>query len=170
MSVDGQDFRDVMACVAMPVAVVSTIDRSGVRRGATVGSLASLSVNPALIMFALGHGSGMHRAVCESPRLAVSILTADQQPIAERFAGARPAERFAQDTAVVDGLPVVETALGWLICSVHKLVEAGDHTIVVAGVERAWRNLGASATGPLLYHERRYHRLPFEAAMRIAEQ
>ncbi|NUP47837.1 MAG: flavin reductase family protein [Catenulispora sp.] len=156
-AVSAQVFRDVMACLAMPVAVVSTVDAAGRWHGATLGSVVSLSLDPPLVMFALGHGTGVHRPVCDSRRFCVSILAAEQRETAERFAGPA-ADRFAGDVVLLDGLPAVGAAAGWLACTRTELVEAGDHTIVIGRIDDALRG-PQGAGGPLLYHQRRYHRL-----------
>jgi flavin reductase ActVB len=167
MTLDVETFRDVMSRMAMPVAVVSTVDGGGRRYGATLGSIASLSLDPPMVLFALGHGTSVHRPVCDSDRFCISILASDQRAAAERFAGPA-AGRFASETVYLDGIPVVDAALGWLVCGRPDLVEAGDHTIVIGRVEQALCGSG-DGQGPLLYHARRYHQLGAPAAGREAE-
>ena len=162
MAVDAQAFRDVMAGLAMPVTVVTTVDGAGRWHGATLGSVVSLSLEPPLVMFALGRGTSVHRPVCESERFAISILTAGQRAVAERFAG-DSGGRFDGDVGFLDGLPVVDGAAGWLVCRRRELVIAGDHTVVIGRIDRALR--GEGAAGPLVYHERRYHGLGTQASM-----
>ena len=157
MAVSTETFRDVMSCMAMQVTVIRTVDRHGRCHGATLGSVVSLSLDPPLVMFALGHGTTVHRPVCESSRFCISVLAAGQQAVAARFAGAA-ADRFAVPTVHLDGIPVVDAALSWIVCSRFDLVEAGDHTIVLGRVEHAQRGPGDGG-GPLLYHGRRYHGL-----------
>lgn len=163
MAADSDVFREVMASLAMPVTVIGTVDQAGARHGATLGSLASLSLDPPLVMFALAHGSSVHRPACRNPRFCISILAAGQEAVAERFTG-DPAERFSSGITTLDALPAVESALGWLVCTRYRLVEAGDHTLVIGQVERAVRN-PSQAGSPLLYHERRYHPLPTPTAL-----
>jgi flavin reductase ActVB len=157
MTLNIETFRDVMSRMAMPVAVVSTVDAGGRWHGATLGSVASLSLDPPMVMFAVGHGTTVHRPVCDCQRFCVSILTARQRATAERFAGPA-AGRFASEVVSVEGIPVVDAALGWLICGRPDLVEAGDHTIVIGRVEQALCGPG-DGSEPLLYHGRRYHEL-----------
>jgi flavin reductase ActVB len=157
MAVSARTFRDVMACLAMPVAVVSTVDGAGRRHGATLGSVVSLSLDPPLVMFAVRCGSSVHRPICDSGRFGISVLTAGQRAAAERFAG-DPAGRFATDVVLLEGIPVVGGALAWLVCRRYEVVEAGDHTVVIGHVEHA-RHDPDGAGGPLIYHDRRYHRL-----------
>jgi flavin reductase ActVB len=162
MTLTVEIFRDVMSRMAMPVAVVSTVDGSGRWYGATLGSVASLSLDPPMVMFAVGHGTTVHRPVCDSGRFCISILASDQRAAAERFAG--PANgRFASEIMLLDGIPVVDAALGWLVCGPPDLVEAGDHTIVIGRVEQALCG-HRDGHGPLLYHRRGYHEIGAQAA------
>jgi flavin reductase (DIM6/NTAB) family NADH-FMN oxidoreductase RutF len=162
-----ETFRDVMSRMAMPVAVVSTVDSGGRWYGATLGSIASLSLDPPMVMFALGHGTTVHRPVCDSGRFCISILASGQLAAAERFAGPA-AGRFASEIVFLDGIPVVDAALGWLVCGRPDLVETGDHTIVIGPVQQALPGPG-DGCGPLLYHGRRYHELGAKAARREPE-
>jgi len=157
-----------MACLAMPVAVVSTVDGAGRWHGATVGSVVSLSLDPPLVMFAVRNGSTVHQPIRDSTRFCVSILASGQRETAERFAG-NPAGRFAADIVLLEGIPVVGGALGWLVCGRSDVVEAGDHTVLIGHVEHAVRD--PHGAGPLVYHERRYHRLgaPAERHGRVSQ-
>lgn len=159
MTVDAHAFRDAMACLAMPVAVVTALDQAGLPHGTTLGSVTSLSLSPPLVMFALGHRVSVHPAICGATDFCISVLSADQQDAAERFVGDRRA-RFAAPDLIdeLHGVPVVRGALAWLACTRHNLTEAGDHTIVIGRVEHAQRNT-QNTGGPLLYHERGYHAL-----------
>lgn len=157
MTLGAQDFRDAMACLAMPVAVVSMVDAVGGWHGTTLGSVVSLSLDPPLLMFAVGRGSSVRRPLCESGRFCISILTDRQHETAARFAG-DPGGRFAGDTVFVDGVPAVGEAVAWLVCARSDLIEAGDHTIVIGRVEHAVHGPRGSG-GPLLYHQRQYHLL-----------
>ncbi|MCX4751647.1 flavin reductase family protein [Kitasatospora sp. NBC_01287] len=171
MTVDAQSFREALACVAMQVTVVTTRDRGGAAHGTTLGSLCSLSLSPPLVLFCLAHRAGAHDAICGAERFCLSVLAADQQPTAARFAG--PAQhRFGAENAegreediVLDGLPAVRGALAWLVCVRHSLLAAGDHTIVVGEVQRAERS-AAGPGGPLVYHDRHYRALAEDRARR----
>jgi hypothetical protein len=52
-------FRDVMATVCAPVTVVTTTTADGKPYGTTVSAFASLSLDPPLVMIALGNRSGL---------------------------------------------------------------------------------------------------------------
>jgi flavin reductase ActVB len=156
MSLDDDLFRDSMAHVAASVSVVSTVDHDGRPHGMTVTSLCSLSMRPPLLLVCLQQGSATTRALCEATRFAVSVLGVDQEDQARRFA-TREIDRFADGTVSTEvaGLPVVEGALAWLLCTRHRMLEAGDHTILIGQVEEATTRAGH----PLLYYGRDYRAL-----------
>ena len=88
-----QQFRDLMAGVCAPVTVITTIDADG-PHGATVSSLASLSLRPALLSIALDHRSSLLARIVECGRFAVNVLASQQDEEAMLFA-TRGADRFA---------------------------------------------------------------------------
>ena len=79
-----QHFRDLMAGVCAPVAVVTTADQDG-PHGATVSSLASLSLRPALLSIALDKRSSLLARVLEVGRFGVNVLNSAQDDIATRL-------------------------------------------------------------------------------------
>ena len=162
---DEARFRDSMAHVAASVSVVCTVDATGRRHGLTVSSLCSLSMHPPLVLICLQRGSPTVRALCESERFAVSVLDRGQEAMARRFA-AHSGDRFSNrngdnggDGDIVSpesiGAPVLEGALAWLRCRRHRLLEAGDHTILIGLVEEAVTHPGR----PLVYYDRDYRTL-----------
>jgi flavin reductase ActVB len=162
---DEERFRDSMAHVAASVSVVCTVDASGRPHGLTVSSLCSLSMHPPLVLICLQQGSSTVRALCESEQFAVSVLGRGQEATARRFA-ARSSDRFSNrdgdnggNGALVSpeaiGPPVLEGALAWLRCRRHRLMEAGDHTILIGLVEEAVTHPGR----PLVYYDRGYRTL-----------
>ena len=49
------------------------------------------------------------------------------------------------------GLPLLKGVLANCVCSVERVVRAGDHDVVIGEVE--WIKSGESDKGPLLYYE-----------------
>jgi flavin reductase (DIM6/NTAB) family NADH-FMN oxidoreductase RutF len=74
--------------------------------------------------------------------------------VARRFAD-RGADRLGPDLADFEGLPAIPGALGWVLCTRERLVDAGDHTIAIARVDRAT----TQDRPPLLYWRRGYRAL-----------
>ena len=87
-----QRFRDLMAAVCAPVTVVTAADHDG-PHGATVSSLASVSLQPPLISIALDRRSNLLTRILGSGRFGVSVLGCAQDHVATLFAS-RGADRF----------------------------------------------------------------------------
>lgn len=154
MPVDEAEFREAAAHVATAVSVVTTLDEHGRPAGMTIGSLCSLSLEPPLVLFCVARRARAHPVLCAANRLVVNVLADDQQETAARFAGPA-AERFSVPTGFADGLPIVPDALATLLCSVHGIADGGDHTIIIAKVERTRVSTGH----PLVYYGRKFHHL-----------
>ena len=138
-----------MAGVCAPVAVITTTEPEG-PYGATVSSLASLSLRPALISIALDRGSSLLTHILSSRRFGVNILCSGQDEMAMLFAK-RGADRFGCcDWSTVDGLPRLDGVAGWAACELHQQVEAGDHLLLIGEVTRAV----SSPRAPLIYGHR----------------
>src|SRR4051812_41020282 len=90
---DPMTMRRTMGRFATGVAVITTEHRA-VPHGMTVNSLASVSLDPPLLLVCFSHGTRSAEAVGAAGRFVVNILSARQQSIAERFAE-RGADHFA---------------------------------------------------------------------------
>jgi flavin reductase (DIM6/NTAB) family NADH-FMN oxidoreductase RutF len=146
-----QEFRDLMAGVCAPVAVVTTADARGAH-GATVSSLASLSLRPAMISIALDRDSSLLSRILDSRRFGVNILCIDQDEVAMLFAK-RGVDRFGLcDWSTADGLPRLDGVAGWAVCELHQQVGAGDHLLLIGEVRRAV----SSPRAPLVYGHRTF--------------
>lgn len=151
IAAEAQRFKESMAMVAGPVAVV-TATADGTPHGTTVSSLASLSMSPAMITVALDNKSALLAIIRKSGVFGVNVLSADQQRAGARFAS-RDGDRFADTTwEFVDGLPHLPGSSAWLECEVSTEVPAGDHTLIL-GLVRA---CSASDAAPLVYSRRTF--------------
>jgi flavin reductase len=138
MAASGEELRQAMRRFPSGVCVV-TVDDDGAALGTTVGSLVSLSLEPALVGISIGHQSSIHLPLRHAGRFAVSVLGGDQAHVAQHFARSMPplAQWVGIDRLDDDGPePLVGDALAWLRCSVLSEHEAGDHTVFVGAVER----------------------------------
>ena len=119
---------------------VVTIEHEGTRTGLTVGSLVSLSLEPPLVGFALGTQAQLHELLRGAGAFGVSLLSADQEALAQHFARSVPPIALWTGIEVredVDGPPLLAGALGWLRCSLRSDQSVGDHTFFIAEVVRA---------------------------------
>jgi flavin reductase (DIM6/NTAB) family NADH-FMN oxidoreductase RutF len=153
--VGGNELRAVMRRFPAGVAVL-TADVDGDRIGMTIGSLVSLSLEPALVGVSIGRDLAAHELVRHAGGFGVSILSAEQEHLADRFAHRRPPIALWEGVPVREGTvaPLLDGALGWLECRVVAAHGVGDHTLFVGEVVAAEH--GAEGRG-LSYRESTYH-------------
>jgi 3-hydroxy-9,10-secoandrosta-1,3,5(10)-triene-9,17-dione monooxygenase reductase component len=169
MTVSTADLRTAMGHFATGVTVVTALD--GVRpQGITVNALASVSLEPALVLIALDRKRFIVPTIDASGRYAVNILAEDQQWLSDCFAGANVSpnrDEFcgAAWHAGPLGLPLLEGAIASLECVVEDVVPVGDHRLYVARVESCVET--DAAAPPLLYHRRRYLRIERATTTRL---
>ncbi len=142
-------FREVMAGVCTPVAVVTGLD--GTRpHGTTVSAFASLSLEPPMVLVSLAHSSDLLAVVRDSGRFGVNVLGSAQADLAARFAR-KGDDKFSDVGWRLDGgLPRLDGAPGWLACDVTELVVGGDHYVALGTVLAA----ATEEAAPLVYHRR----------------
>lgn len=144
-----------MGHFATGITVVTT--RVGeVLHGMTANAVASLSLDPPLVLVAVDKKALMHACLSESRSFAMNMLTDDHEALSRRFATSGPKE-FGDLKVVtaITGSPIFEDALAWIDCQVVETAPGGDHDIfigqIVAGDARDGR--------PLLYYRGKYAHL-----------
>ncbi len=159
MTLDSENLRAAMRAWSAGVTVVTTV-YEGQTHGMTVNSFTSISLDPATITISLQGGSRTHELLMKSRVFGLTILSAEQSNISDRFAGRMPEieDRFAdlKTESLVTGSPLLAGGLAWLDCSVLETFDAGMNTLFVARVLDA---RGLSDEQPLIYHNRKYWNL-----------
>jgi flavin reductase ActVB len=161
-------FREAMSRLAAGVVMVTTsID--GRPWGLTVSSCCSISMAPPMLLVSLGGTTASVRAIEESGRFGVSIL-GERLIDAARFGSARGAPKFVDDLCdashTESATPVVAGAISHVDCKVAQIVAAADHRIVLGTVEKVLPGRGGEE--PLVYHNRRWHRLGYASDLGAA--
>lgn len=155
MGIDQAEFRHVLGHFASGVTVV-TARNGDIRRGITVSSFCSLSLEPPLVLICIDHTTTSHELIRAAGSFAVNILAEDGEWLSRHFAS-RETDKFAavryRDGA--GGAPLLIDALAHLECRVVDQFPGGDHTIFVGEVLRADAREGK----PLLYYRSGYHEL-----------
>lgn len=150
-----QEYRDAMAKLAAGVVVVSARTDEGFR-GLTASTLISVSAEPPLVLVGLERESATRVAVLETRRFNVSVLTREQEFLAERFAGRAPAIDVAWRQVPhhegTNGIPLIDGCAAWLECEVVAVHAAGDHDVCIGEVKVA--TLGAG--NPLVLWDRTF--------------
>ena len=157
---EGRRLRDLMARFATGVTVVAA--RHGpLLAGMTANAVASISIDPPLMMASIGQKSETHAAITASHSFAISVLAAGQRPLADCFARPTTAEKLtgfceAAWHEAETGSPVLEGALAYFDCRLSAQHEGGDHTIFVGEIVAAGFRDDAV---PLLWYASGYREL-----------
>jgi flavin reductase (DIM6/NTAB) family NADH-FMN oxidoreductase RutF len=161
MSIEPAEFRRIMAHLATGVTVVTAVEPHGAARGLTASAVASVSLDPPLVLACVDRQADTHDCIERAGAFAVNVLGADQVAKARRFADAPAAEKFDGIAFRTDhtGAPVLEGALSWVDCRLWASYDGGDHTIFVGRVVSG----GASGGAPLLHFCGGYVRLDSQA-------
>jgi flavin reductase (DIM6/NTAB) family NADH-FMN oxidoreductase RutF len=150
-------FRLAMCRFATGVSILTTVTQ-GHDHAMTANAVASVSMDPMLVLACIEVDARFHDAVTESGRWGVSVLSADQRPTAEWLATQGrplhgqldrvPHHRGSTGVALLDG------ALATIECQTTDIHPAGDHSIVVGEVV----SLGVAEHpgAALMYYRSRY--------------
>ncbi len=149
---DEGTFREAVAHFATGVTVITAL-HDGRPAGMTASAVASLSLDPVLLLVCINNRLPTHTAIENSRRFVVNVLGEGQSELALRFA--RPAEDKFADVPLAEGheLPVLEQAIAHFVCDVHERFPGGDHSIFTGLV----RECGAlPGRRPLLYFQSKF--------------
>ncbi|MGH7464566.1 MAG: flavin reductase family protein [Longimicrobiales bacterium] len=149
--IDRDRFRQALASWASGVAIVAC--RTDQRVVATtVSAFMSLSLEPPLILIALGPNATVRPFLQPGQTFAISVLSAEQRRLATVFADPLP---VGPDPFPAAGEPLIEGALLGLTCVVERVDEGGDHALIIAAVHEVSPGSGV----PLIRYDRRYRAL-----------
>ncbi|UQX90158.1 flavin reductase family protein [Jatrophihabitans telluris] len=128
--------RHVLGHYPTGVAVITADSPTG-PVGLSINSFTSVSLEPPLVLFCPALNSSTWPVLRESGTIAINVLSAGQEAVSRLFA-ARVSDRFASIdwTPGENGAPLLTDALGWLECTVQAEYPAGDHTVVLARIDR----------------------------------
>lgn len=156
MAFDSAIQRKVMGRFATGVTVVTTGGPMG-RHGLTANAVASLSLDPPLVMVAVDKRAHSLAFLKENRCFAVNILALDQEEISRRFARPGPKDFDGLDFKTESTeAPILAGCLAHVDCRVVDILPGGDHEIFIGEV------LSGSALesgDPLLYFHGQYRRL-----------
>ena len=156
----GPWLRAMMGRFATGVTVVAA--RHGpLLAGMTANAVASISLDPPLLMASINRGSETHVAIVGSHSFAVSVLGDQQQAIAECFALPTTAGKLQQFCdapwhEAETGSPILDGAIAFFDCRLHESHPAGTHTIFIGEIVAAGYEEGVE---PLLWFGSRYRRI-----------
>ena len=119
----------------LPGVSVVVAEADGRRAGLTVSSLVSLSLEPPLVAISLAHVASLYEVLQEAGEWTASILSGEQDHIAQHFARSVPPLVLWDGIAVREDDPrLIADAVGWLRVRTVDEVRTGDHTLFVGEV------------------------------------
>jgi flavin reductase (NADH) len=151
MSVDRESFREAMSHWASGVTIVALREDYRVV-AVTVSSFLSLSLEPPLVMIALGPNASIRPWVTAGRSLGISLLSGAQRRLASVYADAYP---VGEDPFGPDDPPLLRESLVGMRGHVTETRTAGDHLLAIVNVDV----LDAGSGAPLIRYRRRYHEL-----------
>lgn len=153
-TVDPAAFRHVLGHFASGVTIITSMDGE-TPVGFACQSFSSLSLDPALVTFFVARTSTSWPRMEPAGRFAVNVLADDQEQLCRQFA-VSGADKFAgvDWKTAVTGAPILDGTLAWIDCTLDRIVDGGDHLIVIGRVEAL--EAPREDCGPLLFYRGKF--------------
>lgn len=156
---DSDGLRRLMGRFATGVAIVTTGLEDDLH-GMTANSVASISLEPPLMLVCIDKASDTHDLLAKAGVFAVSVLGRDQAHLAERFATKQPGANHDLDGVwhhfASTGSPIIDGCLAYFDCRTVAAHDGGDHTVFIGEVLDAGE---MSEDGPLVFYRGRYRQI-----------
>ncbi len=152
--IDAVKFRQVLGNYPTGVCVVTAIGQDAKPLALVVGSFTSVSLDPPLVGFLPDRKSSSWPLIREAGHFCINVFASDQTELCRQLAAPGP-DKF-------DGIPFslserntpkLESVIAWIDCSLHDVLEAGDHYVVLGAVQHLEI---AREDDPMLFFRGRY--------------
>ena len=149
MPISTNKFKKTLGSFATGVTVVTTsLDNKSY--GLTVNAFSSLSLDPPLVLICIDKKSESNKILRRSKIFAVNILHQNQKHLSKIFSDSTNRNRFRD--VKTTGSPIIANSLGYIDCTVKKIISAGDHNIFIGNIE----SLNNRNLDPLIYYRGNY--------------
>ena len=126
------------------VAVVTTRQKNNRPIGITTHSLTTVSINPPLLLVCISKASQSFETFLKADHFVINVLTDEQKEISDFFSSQSDKKFNLTDCEVnSQNIPVLEGSLASFSCVAYRLVNAGDHLILIGRVTDFEVNPGA---------------------------
>jgi 4-nitrophenol 2-monooxygenase / 4-nitrocatechol 4-monooxygenase, reductase component len=140
-------YRQAIGRFATGVTVITARDGDRLA-GMTASAVASLSLEPPMLLVCVSNRLPTHDALDRARRFGVNVLGERDDALALRFA--RPAEDKFAGVRLTEkhGVPLLDRAIARFVCDVHERLPGGDHSIFTGLIRHCEHVPGRR---PLLY-------------------
>jgi flavin reductase (DIM6/NTAB) family NADH-FMN oxidoreductase RutF len=151
---------------AFPCGVVAVAARVDDRHvGLAASSFTSVSLEPALVSFSVANASSTWPVLRRAGHLGLSVLADHHGDVCTQLAGPADHRFDGLDVHTTDdGAVLLDGAAATFDCTVHREVEAGDHTLVLLRLH-AVEDLGG--VSPLVFHRSGFSRIQTDLASAV---
>lgn len=136
-TVDSKGYRNVFGHLPTGVVIITGVGPSKEPLGITIGSFASISLDPPLAGFFIGRTSRSWPLIAAGGLFCANVLAATQGDLCWRFAKDHAeGSRFSdlKTTTSANGSPVLPDVIAIIDCTVDAVHQVGDHDLVVGRV------------------------------------
>ncbi|MEM1174991.1 MAG: flavin reductase family protein [Pseudomonadota bacterium] len=149
------ELRQTLGKFATGITVVTCCAADGRACGITANSFSSVSLDPPLVLWNIAKSSNSLQAYLEATHFAIHVLNDQQEAISRHFAKTdHKAFDRIQYRMSDEQVPILEAGLARLDCRTERVIDAGDHHIIIGEVLRHEAYDGA----PLMYYNGNYAR------------
>ena len=151
-------FKEAWGKFPTGVSVITTV-QNGKIHGMSANGIASVSLDPPLVLVCIGHQRNSYKIVQQTKRFCINILRDSQQNLAEYFS--QPNDQKKTDISPTfsfssNGAAMLENCIASMDCNLITEHISGDHSIFVGSVDEIKIDNG----NPLIYHNGKYITLP----------
>lgn len=137
MNHERENLKEVMRHWASGVAVVTSVCGSA-KAGTTISSLASLSLDPPLILINLASENPIQTMIQETGFFGITLLGNNQKSISDLFAGYNKAikDRFEglKTFTLKSGVPLIKGGIAYLDCRLYQCCEMPKSRVLIGEV------------------------------------
>ncbi|MFB9981287.1 flavin reductase [Mesorhizobium kowhaii] len=161
---DSQTFRNMLGSFMTGVTVVATRGSDGAAYAFTANSFTSVSLEPPLVLVCLAKTSSSFERFFSTDLFSISVLGDWQRETSNALASRDKKVKALEIANLAEGeVPYVEKSLATMICNRDRVLDAGDHVILLGTVGP----FQLSAGQPLCYYRGGY--VGFGLALRELE-
>lgn len=153
--IDPRAFRSALGQFCTGITVITTMCDDG-PVGFACQSFAALSLDPPLVLFCPTKVSRSWAAIESAGRFCVNVLHENQKDVSARF-GSKESDKFAGidwEPSLL-GSPIIGGSLAHIDCTVHSVLDGGDH-FVVFGLVSSLSDVPKEKPRPLLFYRGEY--------------